>query len=140
MLICMNVHASEFPNIFKNYPQYTVYGLSPDPSKTSHRISMNMKEFGFQLYGVYPKDVTIANIPIVQTLQNVPKEYRKMVNVFRRSEKIIDVVEEAIEAGGVELLWFQLGITNEKAETKAQNHGIKVISDRCIYVEYMKSK
>ena len=68
----------------------------------------------------------------------MPASHRKFVDVFRRPEHIPDVVDEAIAVGGVEVLWLQLGISNPEAEAKAEAAGIKVISNRCLLIEYEK--
>jgi uncharacterized protein len=71
-------------------------------------------------------------------LKEVPETNRKFVDVFRRSEAIPEVVDEVLSAGGVEVLWLQLGIAHADAERRAEEAGIKVISNRCLLVEHKK--
>lgn len=134
----MNVTDSEFKDLLTKYKKITVYGLSPQPEKPSHEIPVYMRSKGYDVVGVYPKESEISGFKIYPKLADVPVEHRKFVDVFRRSEKIPEVVDEAIAAGGVEVLWLQLGITNDAAEKKAEAAGIKVVSNRCLLIEHRK--
>jgi predicted CoA-binding protein len=88
--------------------------------------------------GTYPKEKEIAGFKIYKTLAEVPAEYRKFVDVFRASDKIPDVVDEILAAGGVEVLWLQLGISHPEAEKRAEDAGLRVVSNRCLAIEYKK--
>lgn len=134
----MNIKDAEFKDLLTKYKDITVYGLSPKPNRPSQEIPLFMNSKGYKILGIYPGEKKIAGFRIYPTLAEVPKEYRKFVNVFQRSEKIPDVVDEVIEAGGVEVLWLQLGISHSEAEKKAEKAGIKVVSDRCLLIEYKK--
>lgn len=124
--------------ILQKYEKYCVYGLSPQSEKTSNRISKTMERFGKDIVGIYPNINKVDQIQIFQSLKDVPEDYRKFVNVFRKPEAIPSIVDECISVGGVEVLWLQLGITHSAAELKAKKAGIHVISNLCIYVEYLK--
>lgn len=134
----MNVNDSEIKEIMSKYRKFVVYGLSPDSTKPSQRVPLFMKSKGYDPVGIYPGETTINGFKIYESLKDVPAEHRKFVDVFRRSERVPEVVDEVIEAGGVEVLWLQLGITNAAAEAKAEKAGIKVISNRCLHIEYEK--
>lgn len=135
----MNVKDSEIKSLLTKYKKFTVYGLSPDPSKPSHTVPLYMKSKGYDLVGTYPKGDNIAGIKIYQNLKDVPVEHRKFIDVFRSSEAIPRVVDEILEIGGVEVLWLQLGISHPEAEKRAEEAGIKVISNRCILVEHRRN-
>lgn len=134
----MNVRDSEIKDLMARYKKITVYGLSTDASKPSQGVPVFMRSHGWDLVGIYPRKNEIAGFKIYEKLKDVPSEHRKFVDVFRRSENIPQVVDEVIEAGGVEVLWLQLGITNPEAEKRAEAAGIKVVSDRCLIIEYKK--
>jgi predicted CoA-binding protein len=97
-----------------------------------------MRDQGWQMVGTYPKTHEVGEFEIYKTLKDVPAEYRKFVDVFRSSDRIPDVVDEVLEAGGVEVLWLQLGIENLEAERRAEAAGIKVVSNRCLIIEHKK--
>ena len=132
----MNVKESEFLEILNKYKKITVVGISPNVERPSHQIPLYMLRHGYEVVGVNPGHSEIAGMTIYPSLAEVPAEYRKFVDVFRRPEHIPDVVEDAIKAGGVEVLWLQLGITNPQAEKRAEDAGIRVVSDRCLLVEH----
>lgn len=132
----MNVSEAEIKKILQNYKRIAVLGLSPDPIKPSQGVPVFMREQGYDIVGIYPKESEINGFKIYSSLADVPAEYRKFVNVFRASDKIPTVVEEVLKVGGVEVLWLQLGIHHEEAEKRAESAGLKVISNRCLKIEY----
>ena len=134
----MNVNDHDFAELFKKYKKICVIGLSPDSSKPSRGVPLYMKARGFDVVGVYPKAVRDDDFKIYTELSQVPAEYRRFINVFRRSENIPEVVDEILKVGGCEVLWLQLGIAHAEAEKKAEQAGLKVISDRCLKVEYAR--
>ncbi len=134
----MNVKDSEFKALLSKYRKFTVYGMSPDPEKPSQQVPLYMRDHGYEIVGTYPKGSDIAGVKIYQALKDVPAEYRKFVDVFRASDAIPRVVDEVLELGGVEVLWLQLGISHPEAEKRAEDAGIKVVSNRCLLVEHRK--
>ena len=134
----MNVADSEFKALLSKYKKFCVYGLSPDIEKPSHYVPLYMKNHGWQIVGTYPKTDSENGFQIYSKLSDIPLEYRKFVDVFRSSDKIPTVVDEVIAAGGVEVLWLQLGISHPEAEKRAQEAGIKVVSNRCLIIEHKR--
>ncbi len=132
----MNISDNEFKKLLDDYPKFCVYGLSPNSSKPSHYVPIYMKENGWDIVGVYPKEHDKKTFKIFKSLREVPIEYRKFVNVFRASENIPELVDEILELGGVEVIWLQLGISHAEAEAKAESKGIKVVSNRCLIIEH----
>lgn len=134
----MNVNDNEIKEILNRYKKLTVYGLSPDAEKPSQRVPLFMRSKGYDVVGVYPRPGDIAGFKIYASLTEVPAEYRKFVDVFRRPESVPEVVDEILKVGGVEVLFLQLGINHPEAERRAETAGIKVISNRCLHIEYTK--
>ena len=132
----MNVKDSEIKQLMAQYKKFCVLGLSPDASKPSQGVPLFMRSKGWDVVGVYPGVSEISGFKIYESLKQVPAEYRKFVDVFRRAEHIPAVVDEVIAVGGVEVLWLQLGITHPEAEKKAETAGIKVVSNRCLHIEF----
>jgi predicted CoA-binding protein len=71
-------------------------------------------------------------------LEDVPEKV-DVVNIFRRPEEVLAVVESAIRVGAP-VVWMQLGIENEEAAEKARAAGLAVVEDACILVEHKKRK
>ena len=132
----MNTNNDDIKKILNEFKQICVIGLSPDPFKPSHSVPMFMAANGYEIVGVYPGEDQIKGHKIYPTLADVPANLRMFVNVFRRSEKIPEVVDELIRLGGTKVLWLQLGIEHPEAEKKAQAAGIQVVSNRCLLIEY----
>jgi len=134
----MNVKENEIKAVLEQYKKICVYGLSNDTGKASFTVPEYMRQQGWDLVGTYPKIHSTGGFKIYDTLKDVPADYRKFVDVFRASERIPEVVDEVLAAGGVEVLWLQLGISHAEAEKKAEAAGIKVISNRCLVIEHRK--
>jgi len=132
----MNVKDNEIKGLLSKYKKIAVYGLSPDPEKPSHYVPLYMRQQGWDIVGTYPKQHDVSGFEIFSKLRDVPPEHRKFLDVFRSSERISELVDEVLEVGGVDVLWLQLGITNSEAEKRAENAGIKVISNRCLIIEH----
>lgn len=131
----MNVSDNEISEILKAYKKITVIGLSRDENKAAQRVPLYAKAKGYEIAGVHPSASEIAGIKCYQNLKDVPEDFRRFVDVFRPPEAIPEIVDQVLEAGGVEVLFLQLGITHPEAEAKAEAAGLKVISDRCLLIE-----
>ena len=134
----MNVLDSDIKSLMNKYKKYVVYGLSNDEEKASHYVPVYMREHRWDMVGTYPKQHAAGEFKIFNQLSSVPAEYRKMVNVFRSSERVPEVIDEILALGGVEFVWLQLGITNVDAERRAEAAGVKVISNRCMIIEHKR--
>ena len=112
-----------------------VVGLTNNPSRPAYEVSEAMLHRGYRIIPVNPncKDQTILGEKCYASLSDIPEPV-DIVNVFRRSETTVPVVEEAVKIGA-KTLWLQLGIYNEEAAEIAGKAGLTVIMDRCIKVE-----
>ena len=99
----MNVLDSDIKSLMNKYKKYVVYGLSNDEEKASHYVPVYMREHRWDMVGTYPKQHAAGEFKIFNQLSSVPAEYRKMVNVFRSSERVPEVIDEILALGGVDL-------------------------------------
>lgn len=134
----MNVKDTEFKALLEEYKKITVYGLSPDTQKPSYYVPEFMRSRGWEVVGTYPKHHDAGGFKIYNNLKEVPSEYRKFINVFRSSDKVPEVIDEALALGDVEVLWLQLGVTHPEAEKRAEAAGLRIVSDRCLIIEHRK--
>jgi predicted CoA-binding protein len=111
-----------------------VVGLSPKPHRDSNRIARFLLDRGYSVIPVYPREEAILGQRVNRRIQDIPGGV-DIVDVFRRSEALPDVVEDAI-AAKVPALWFQLDCVHEDAAARAVAAGITVVMDRCIMVEH----
>jgi predicted CoA-binding protein len=118
-----------------------VIGCSDNPDRDSLRIAMLLRDKGFRVIPVNPHLPPDALIDALgercyPDLAAIPDEV-ELVDVFRRSEFVADVAEQAI-AKGARILWCQLGVIDLDAARPAQAAGLTVVMDRCPAIEYRR--
>jgi predicted CoA-binding protein len=130
-----NPGAEEIRALLAGSRTVAVVGLSDRPYRTSHSIARALKDFGFRIFPVNPnlRGPVLGEKPYA-SLEEVP-EAVDIVDVFRRSEKVMAVAKDAVEAGA-KALWMQSGVINEEAAAYARENGLTVVMDRCIMVDY----
>jgi len=111
-----------------------VVGHSANPARTSYQIAAYLRRVGYTVYPVNPTVDEIDGEPSYASLADLPEPV-DIVNVFRRSEHLADVVQAAINAA-VPTVWAQLGVMSEAAATLAAQHDMSLVMDRCIKVEH----
>ncbi len=113
-----------------------VVGCSPNPERDSHRIARLLQGKGHRVIPVNPGHREILGEPCYRSLQDIPEPI-DFVDIFRRSEHVAPIVDEAIEVGA-KIVWMQLGVIDEVAAAKAQQAGLLVVMDRCPAIEYRR--
>jgi predicted CoA-binding protein len=113
-----------------------VVGCSPNPERDSHRIAKLLQDRGHRVIPVNPGHRSILGENCYASLRDI-HETVDMVDIFRRSEQVAPIVDEAIEVGAT-IVWMQLGVIDEQAATKAQDAGLMVVMDRCPAIEYRR--
>ena len=114
-----------------------VVGVSPSPARPSHYVAEYLQQKGYDVVPVNPMHAgkEVFGKTIVATLAEIDPPVQ-MVDIFRRSEDVPPVVDEALAAfPELETIWMQMGITNAEAAAKAEARGVDVIQDRCPKVE-----
>jgi predicted CoA-binding protein len=111
-----------------------VVGLSADPSKDSWRVAKYLIEQGYTVIPVNPKETEILGQKCYPDLSSIPGAV-DVVDVFRRSEAVPPIADEAVRIGA-KVLWLQLGVSHEDAVKMARNAGLTVIEDTCIMQEH----
>ena len=112
-----------------------VVGLSDRPYRTSHAIAAALQSYGYEIFPVNPnlRGPVLGEEPY-GCVAGIPTPV-DVVDVFRRSEKVMPVARDAV-AAGAKVLWLQSGVINEEAASYATEHGLTVVMDRCIKVDY----
>jgi predicted CoA-binding protein len=113
-----------------------VVGLSDSPLRPSYGVSAYMQQYGYRIIPVNPNIRGALGEKAVASLSDI-KEKIDVVDIFRRSEFVEDVVDEAIRLG-VSAIWMQEGVIHEQAAQKAREAGIFVVMDRCILKEHKR--
>jgi len=113
-----------------------VVGLSNKPWRPSFGVTEYMKRQGYAIIPVNPNIEETMGQESYQRLSDVPGKI-DIVNVFRRSEFVGPIVDDAIRLG-VACLWLQEGVVDHAAARRAEDAGIGVVMDRCILKEHAR--
>lgn len=121
-------------DLLKNSKTIAVVGLSANPMRPSHGVSAYMQSHGYRIIPVNPLIHECLGEKAYSSLLDVPQKI-DVVNIFRRSEFVEEIVDQAIQLK-VQAVWMQQDVIHERAAEKARNAGIFVVMDRCILVEH----
>lgn len=127
-----NPSADEYRRIFENAKAIAVVGLSDNPARTSYQIAAEMQRRGYRIVPVNPTIEQVLGETSYASLKEIPFPV-DIVNVFRRSEALKGVVEEAVQLSAP-VIWAQQGVFDEEAAELAGDHGKTMVMDRCIKV------
>lgn len=121
-------------NILKDCRTIAVVGLSSNPARPSFGVASYMQAQGYRVLPVNPNETTVLGEPSFPSLAAVPGAI-DLVNIFRKSEEVLPIVDEAI-ARGAKAIWMQEGVVNEAAAHRAEQAGLLVVMDRCWLKEH----
>jgi uncharacterized protein len=133
--IVTNQEASdEIGALLKRAKTIAVVGLSDDPLRPSYGVAAYLQQYGYRIIPVNPTIHGALGEKAVASLSDI-KEKIDVVDIFRRSELVEEVVDEAIKLR-LPAIWMQEGVIHEEAAAKARKAGIFVVMDRCILKEH----
>lgn len=122
--------------IIHNSHVIAIVGLSPNPDRPSNEVGRHLQEKGFRIIPVNPAAKEILGEVSYPDLTTIPEKV-DVVDIFRRSEDVPPIVEQAIKIGA-KTVWMQEGVINEDAALRARQAGLNVVMDRCIWKEYRR--
>ena len=106
-----------------------VVGLSPNPERPSHYVARYLQQQGYRIVPVNPLVHKVLGERSYPDMKSVPVPV-DMVDIFRRSELVSPVVDEAIDIGA-RYIWMQDGVVDEEAAARARDAGLSVVMDNC---------
>ena len=112
-----------------------VVGMSNTEGKPANFVPQYLIENGYNVIPVNPTTTEVLGRKTYPKVSDVPEQV-DIVDIFRRSEDVRPVVDDAIKKKGIKVIWMQSGIYNEDAERKAKENGIDVVYNRCMKVEH----
>jgi len=122
--------------ILTGHRRIAVVGASPRVDRPSHGVMAYLIGVGYDVIPVNPRADEVLGIPCAPTLAAAAERGPlEIVDIFRRSEDVPAVVDDAI-ALGAKVIWLQLGITSPEAADRARAAGLVVVEDHCIAVEH----
>jgi hypothetical protein len=126
--------ADAIADLLKRSKTIAVVGLSNSPLRPSYGVSAYMQTNGYRIIPVNPNIKGALGEKAYASLPDVPEKI-DIVNIFRRSEFVGEIVDQAIQLK-VPAIWMQEEVVNEQATEKARKAGIFVVMDRCILKEH----
>jgi len=120
--------------IFSTTKTIAIVGLSDDQTRPSNRIGSYLLDNGYKVIPVNPNSNFVFGLKSYPNLLQIPDQI-DLVNIFRRSEFVKPVIEDAIKIG-VKGIWMQDGVEDLNAAKMAMNVGIMVVMDDCIYRQH----
>ncbi|WP_187648369.1 CoA-binding protein [Nitrosophilus labii] len=131
----INENKESIKSIFKSVKTIAIVGLSPDPSKDSHKVAAYLQSAGYKIIPIYPKGEEILGEKVYKSLELVPDKI-DMIDIFRKPAAVLPIVEIAISRGDIKVVWMQKGIVNNEAAELAHKSGIKVVQNMCTMIEH----
>ncbi len=113
-----------------------VVGLSADWNRPSYFAAKYMQHHGYRIVPVNPRYEEVLGERCYASLADIPHPV-DMVDVFRRTQDVLPIAEQAI-AIGAKCLWQQLGVMNLEADRLAREAGLDSVLDRCVKIEHAR--
>lgn len=114
-----------------------VVGCSATTHKAAHAVPNFMRKQGYEIVPVNPHADEIFGVEPFDSLAEVDEKI-DMVNVFRPSEEVAGIVDEAIDRDDVKAVWTQLGISDSAAGERVEAAGKRYVENRCLKIEYRR--
>jgi uncharacterized protein len=124
------------PELLESSRTIAVVGISGKRFRPSHGVSEYMQRAGYRIVPVNPLETEVLGEKAWPDLDSIPERV-DIVNIFRRSEFVPELVEAAIRIGA-RAVWMQEGVVHEEAARRAEAAGLAVVMDRCILKEHRR--
>jgi len=114
-----------------------VVGASTTPGKDAHEVPAYLQRAGYEVVPVNPYADEVLGERAYDSLRDVPGRV-DVVDVFRPSDEVAGIVDDALAHGDVGAIWLQLDIRDPDAAARAEDAGLTVVADRCMRVEHRR--
>ncbi|MFA6532815.1 MAG: CoA-binding protein [Patescibacteria group bacterium] len=119
---------------FKKIKSIAIVGLSDNPERPSYEVAKYLISKGFKIFPVNPNINNVLGIKSYKKLSDI-KEKIDVVDIFRKSEFVGPIVDEAIKIGAKNI-WMQEGVVDEVSAKKARTAGLTVIMNMCMMKQH----
>ena len=130
-------HTDEEIKKFYNLKNIAIVGMSKNEEKPSHYVPKYLIQNGYNVIPVNPTTEEILDRKTYKLVSEI-KEDVDIVDVFRKSDDIIPIVDDLLKKKGIKLIWLQKGIFNQRAEELARKNGIDFVYNRCMLEEHQR--
>lgn len=120
--------------LLKKAKTVAVVGLSPKTHRASNHVAQYLQEHGYSIIPVYPREEKILGEKVYRNLKDISVKV-DIVCIFRNPKEVIPVIDDAIRIKPL-AVWMQEGVVNSEAAKKAENAGVFVVMDRCMFKEH----
>jgi predicted CoA-binding protein len=128
----------DIKEMLSNLKTVAVVGISPKEDRPSYIVASYLKSKGYRIIPVRPDGEEILGEKVYHSLAEIPKEIGvEVVDIFRKSEDVPPVVEEAIQRRA-KVVWMQEGVIHKEAGARAEKAGMKVVMDRCMKKDHQR--
>ncbi|MEO7000915.1 MAG: CoA-binding protein [Ktedonobacterales bacterium] len=128
--------AAVMRDLLREAKTIAIVGLSSNPARDSHEIGVYLQGHGYRIVPVNPNERAVLGETSYPSLTAIPFPV-DIVDVFRRSDAVAPIAEEAVQIGA-KAIWLQLGVISQQGASIAEQGGLKVVMDRCIMVEHRR--
>ncbi|KIC47001.1 CoA-binding protein [Ruegeria sp. ANG-S4] len=127
-------------NVLRRTKSIAVVGVSTNPVRPSYYVARYLSLKGYKVIPVNPGHAgTVLFGQTVRASLSDVVEPVDMVDIFRRSEAVPPIVDEALSSfPDLQTIWMQIGVSHPEAASKAQARGVDVIMNRCPKIEYQR--
>ena len=122
--------------ILKRFHTVAIVGLSSNKDRPSYGVAQYLKKNGYKIVPINPNEKDILGLDCYPSLSSLTEPV-EIVDIFRRPDQVMEVVEEAIRIGA-KVVWMQEGVMNEQAAKRARDAGLEVIMDMCMMKEHRR--
>jgi uncharacterized protein len=129
-----NPKSEDICKLLREVHSVAVLGLSPNPGRPSFRVAQALQGFGYRIFPVRPMIEEVLGERAYPDLESLP-EIPDIVDVFRAPEHVPAIVDSCIRLG-IKNLWLQDEVIHEEAALRAQQAGITVVMNRCMFRDY----
>jgi predicted CoA-binding protein len=130
-------HSDDEIRKFYALTNIAVIGMSKNEDKAAHYVPKYLIDRGYNVIPVNPTATEILGRKSYATVSSI-QDRIDIVDVFRRSEDMPGVVEDALKKGGIKVIWMQEGIYSKEAEKMAEEKDISVVYNRCMMAEHQR--
>jgi predicted CoA-binding protein len=130
-------HSDDEIKKFYTLKNIAVVGMSKNEGKAAHYVPKYLIDHGYNVIPVNPTAAEILGRKSYPTVSSIPDKI-DIVDIFRRSEDVPSVVEDAINKDGIKVIWMQEGIYSKEAEEVAKEKSISTVYNRCMMAEHRR--
>ena len=127
---------AEIRQLLEESRTIAVVGLSPKLERPSNGVARYLIAQGYTVIPVNPTAAAVLGLKSYPDLKSIPDPV-DVVDIFRRSEHVPPIVEQAIEIGA-KVVWMQLGVMHAQAAKRAEAAGLTVVMNRCVSIEHQR--